>query len=113
MQGQISMSTGIIRMLQDCAAMCCETWDILLNRSDVTMRKFQIKLLSDCASVCELCAKFIAENSVLIKSLCDYCAFVCEYCAKECLKHNERESQMCGQMCLNCARDCRAFTLKH
>ncbi len=103
MQGQISMPTGMIGMLQDCAALCCKTWDLLLNRSDVPIRRYQIKLLSDCASVCDLCAKLVAENSVLMNSICEYCAFVCEYCGNECLRHHDQDSQMCGKTCLNCA----------
>jgi hypothetical protein len=112
LQSQMVMSTGTLRMLQDCSSMCNKMCDVLLNRQDVHQRRHQLKLLADCASICELCAKFVAGNSLLMKSICEYCAYVCEVCGNECLKHPDQESQMCGQMCLNCARECRSLAMQ-
>lgn len=112
MPTHMMMPTGTLRMLQDCASMCYKTCDMLLNRPDAHLRRPQIKLLADCATICEVCAKFVAGNSILMKSICEYCAYVCEVCGNECLKHPDQESQSCGQMCLKCARECRTLAMQ-
>jgi hypothetical protein len=113
MDSQMMMSPSTHKTLQDCATMCEKTFNMLLSRQDAHFRKNQLKLLLDCATICEICAKFMARHSVLIKSLCEYCAYVCEVCGNECLRYPDQESQMCGRMCLNCARECRAFAMQH
>lgn len=112
MPTQMMLPTSILRMLQDCASMCHRTCGMLLNRPDAHLRRAQIKLLSDCATICEVCAKFVSGNSVLMKTICEYCAYVCEICGNECLKHTDQDSQKCGQMCLNCARECRSLAMQ-
>lgn len=105
------MMTGILKTLQECAMMCEQTAEHLMESPDALMRKHQIKFLRDCSNVCELCSKLITRNSIFTKSICEYCAFVCEYCGNECLRHHDRESQMCGKMCLACAKECRSFAM--
>lgn len=106
-----TMMPEMLKMLHDCAAMCEHTVHVLLQRQDAHLRRHQIKLLNDCASICHLCARSISSHSPVMKAMCDFCAYVCDVCGHECLRHNDHESQMCGQMCLACARDCRAFAM--
>lgn len=106
-----TMMHGILRTLHECAMMCERTAESLLHQPDTHMRRHQIKLLHDCASICELCAKYISRNSPVMKAMCEFCAYVCEVCGRECLRHHDHESQMCGQMCLSCARECRAMAM--
>lgn len=112
MDSQMMVSPSTHKTLQDCTTMCQKTFDILLSHQDVHFRKNQLKLLLDSATICEICAKFMDRCSILIKSLREYCAYVCEVCGNECLRHPDQESQMCGRMCLNCVRKCRAFAMQ-
>lgn len=114
MHPHMLMPTGrLMQILHHCATICFMTSDKLLSRSDAHARRSQIKLLSDCAAICEVCAKFISSNSLLMKSICEYCAYVCEVCGHECLMHPDQESQMCGRICLNCAKECRSYAMQH
>jgi hypothetical protein len=106
-----TMMLGLLRVLHVCAMMYESTADTLLHRPDAHMRRHQIKLLHDCASICELCAKYISRHSPVEKAICEFCAYVCEVCGHECLRHPDHESQICGHICLNCARECRAMAM--
>lgn len=101
----------IIKILQDCAVMCERTAAHLMRIPDAYIRQHQINNLIDCAAVCEMCTKMISRHSIFTKSFSEYCAFVCEYCGNECLRYPDHESQMCGKMCLECARACRSFAM--
>jgi hypothetical protein len=105
------MHQSLLNTLQECAVVCQQTSVPLMSRPDATMRANQMKLMRDCAEICNLCVKYLSWSSPFSKSLCDFCAYVCECCANECLKFSDRESQFCAQTCLNCARQCRAFAM--
>lgn len=97
----------VLETLQECAAMCERMCTLLLDYPDVQARGKQIKLLSDCAAICTLAAKYVARESTFTKYICDLCAYVCEVCGNECIKHHDKESQMCGKMCHSCANECK------
>lgn len=101
----------ILMTIQDCEAMCEHMTTFLKRKKDVQSRVLQLKLLRDCADICTLTAKYIARNSGFAKCTANLCAFICEVCGKECLKFPDRESQNCGRICLNCARECRDFAM--
>lgn len=105
------MHTKTMKSLQDCAMMCEQMCTLLLEKADVASRNIQLRLLRDCADICDLCMKYIARHSMYAKSLCHFCSYICEACGNECLKHADHESRMCGQMCLECAKDCRNFAM--
>lgn len=102
------MFPDILRILQHCAATCEHMTTYLLSAGDVQARATQLKLLRDCADICTKTAKFIARSSGFSKSLLLLCAHVCEVCGNECMKFPDAASRQCGQICLNCARECRA-----
>jgi hypothetical protein len=105
------MFPSTLKTLQDCAAVCGWTGDILFGRADAHLRATQMKYMRDCMDICNLCIKYMSSNSHFTKSIVNFCAYVCEVCANECFKFSDRESQYCGQICLNCARECRAFAM--
>lgn len=101
------MFPAIIRTLQHCAASCEHTANYLLGAGDVGTRRMQIKLLRDCADICIKTAKFVLRSSHFTKSSLLFCADVCEVCGNECLRHSDMMSKHCGQICLQCAKECR------
>ena len=74
-------------------------------------RRWQIRLLHDCADACTLAAKYIARHSLFAKYSADFVAFICDKCAKECVKFKDLESQNCSEMCLKCAKECKEYSM--
>lgn len=103
-------SHHLLSMIQHCEGTCEHMISMLINQGETHSRKKQIQLLRDCADICTLMAKYLARNTHLAKSLAQYCAYVCELCGNTCLQFPDHESQQCGQICLNCAQECRAFS---
>ncbi|GEM_PF-579273 len=105
----VDQYAGVLRTVQECEAVCENTFTAVLGRQDGYSRATQLQLLRDCADICTLTAKYIARCSTFARRLAALCAQVCEICGNHCLRMPDRESQFCGRVCLNCARECRAF----
>jgi len=99
----------LINTLHDCVATCYYTMSEVLGMSNVSNREMQIKMLHDCARICESQATYTAMNSTFAKQHADMCAMVCEECAKHCAKHNDLVSQNCAAVCMRCAAECRQY----
>ncbi|MEW9124155.1 MAG: four-helix bundle copper-binding protein [Thermotaleaceae bacterium] len=101
----------VLASLQNCEVMCEHMTMYMKYRYDVQYRVVQLQLLRDCADMCGITAKYIARTSCSAKITAGLCACICELCAVECAKFPDPESQHCAQVCLHCARDCRAFAM--
>jgi|UPI00064DB47B hypothetical protein len=102
----------LLKTIQHCEETCEGMVSMLVNKVDRShSREKQIQLLRDCADICTLMAKYLARNSQLSKSLAQYCAYVCEVCGNTCLQFPDHESQQCGQICLNCAQECKSYSV--
>jgi hypothetical protein len=67
-----------------------------------------IRLLIDCAEICQTSADFMVRGSDLHPHTCDACAAVCDRCADECDKHGEDPHMAaCAEICRRCAESCR------
>lgn len=105
-------SPNALQMLSDCTNMCESMCSLLLSQPDVQSRTYQLRLLRDCADICNLTEKYMARNSPFIRETCNLCACICECCGNECFRFSDQASQNCGQMCINCAQMCRAVAMK-
>jgi len=67
-----------------------------------------IRLLQDCAEICQTSANFMLRMSDLHGAVCGVCAEVCEACAVSCdaFPDDARMAQ-CAEMCRVCAQSCR------
>lgn len=101
----------ILDTLQHCEATCEDMTTMILRRMDIQRRVRQLELLRDCADICSFTSKYIARDSRFAKYTANLCAYICEICGNECLRHRDAESQRCGRICLNCARECKAFAM--
>ena len=67
-----------------------------------------IRLLLDCAEICQTSANFMVRGSELHGHLCAACAAVCERCADECDKLGEDPHMAaCAEICRACTQTCR------
>ena len=103
---------SVLKTVQNCEAVCENTLTAVLGMHNVHTRIHQIQLLRDCADICTLTAKYIARCSMFARYLANLCADICEICGKHCLMHHDAQSQYCGKVCLDCARECRDFAGK-
>jgi len=99
---------GCIRECQGCAAVCIETATQCLQKGGRHAEADHIRLLLDCAEVCQTGANFMPRASDLHALTCGVCAEVCERCAADCERMADDEMmRRCGETCGRCAESCR------
>jgi hypothetical protein len=67
-----------------------------------------IRLLLDCAEICQTSANFMLRMSDFHGQTCGVCADVCERCAKDCERFGDDPMmKQCAEVCRSCAQSCR------
>ncbi|MDQ3813125.1 MAG: four-helix bundle copper-binding protein [Armatimonadota bacterium] len=110
------MSQEIQQCLQnclDCHRLCLETAMHCLPGSGL-LRGEQaeaghIRLLLDCAEICQTSANFLLRGSDLHTLTCAVCAEICDLCAVECERVEDAAMQACAETCRRCAATCAAM----
>jgi hypothetical protein len=98
----------------ECATACKHCANACLDEKDIKMLVQCIKLDNDCAAICVLSAKMMANGSQFLNKICALCAEVCEACAKECGKHSDLDHcKKCAEACRKCTEECRAMSEIH
>ena len=99
-----------IRNCVDCHHICLETVSHCLQKGGHHAEHQHIRLLLDCAQICQTSADFMLRGSDLHKYTCDVCAEVCERCAADCERMamaSDEQMQACAEVCRRCAESCR------
>lgn len=97
-----------INACQDCHSVCLETVAHCLQMGGRHAEADHIRLLLDCAEICQTSANFMIRGSNLHKRTCAVCAEVCEQCAAECERFGDDElMRACAEACRRCAESCR------
>lgn len=68
----------------DCHALCVETINYCLGRGGSHSEDDHIRLMLDCAEICQTSANFLLRGSDLHPLTCEACAEVCDRCARDC-----------------------------
>ncbi len=93
-----------------CSAMCTSCADACVAET-MDMRQC-IRSCLDCADMCmatgRLAVRRTAQNIEVLRLMLESCARVCDLCAQECARHDHEHCALCGEMCRECANDCRA-----
>ena len=90
-----------------CARACNECFEACLNEPDVQARTKCIKMLMECARMCEMSVAGMSANARFAKQHCGLCATVCDACAQECEMFKDPHCTQCAQECRTCAQECR------
>lgn len=92
----------------DCYRVCLQTATYCLQMGGKHAAPEHIKLLLDCAEICQTSAGFMLRYSDLHGQTCAVCAEVCEQCAESC-RQFEGDAQMkaCAEACRRSAESCR------
>jgi hypothetical protein len=71
-----------------------------------------IRLLIDCADICQTSANFMLRQSHAHGKVCGVCAEVCEQCAESCARFDDDSvMQQCAEVCRTCAASCREMAM--
>ena len=106
--------------IQECIQNCLDCHSICLNtvstycihQDGMHIEPAHVRLMLDCAEICETSANFMLRGSELHLRSCDFCAEVCDRCAKDCDRFsNDSQMKACANMCRRCAESCRQMAL--
>ena len=72
-----------------------------------------IRLLQDCAQICQTSADFMLRKSPLHILTFGACAEICQQCAHHCerLANGDTTMMACAQACRDCAASCREMSM--
>ena len=96
----------------DCHRICLETISYGLEKGEMRAEAGFIRLLLDCAEICQAGANFMTRGSELHKHVCAACAEVCARCAENCdLFADDEQMEECAEACELCAESCRDLAI--
>jgi hypothetical protein len=87
-----------------CHHVCLETVAHCLKRGGNHAEEGHIRLLLDCAHICQTSADFMLRGSSFHDAVCGVCAKVCSTCAADCERFSDdAEMIRCAEQCRLCA----------
>lgn len=99
--------------IQECLAchrICLETVTYCLEQGGRHADLDHIRLLLDCAEICETSANFMLRGSDLHPMTCEVCAEICAECAEDCESFDgDDRMQNCAQICRRCSEICQTM----
>ena len=99
---------GCIQECHHCHDICMETITHCLEMGGDHAAPSHMRLLLDCADICQTSAHFMLRISDHHSRLCGVCAEVCEDCAADCERfEDDQVMQQCAEACRSCAQSCR------
>ena len=91
-----------------CHDNCAETVAHCLQMGGKHAEAGHIRLLLDCAEICETSANFMLRGSELLSRTCGVCAEICERCARDCERlSDDAHMRACAEACRRCADSCK------
>jgi hypothetical protein len=90
-----------------CAQACYECFNARLNGEDAVCDKRCVKMLVECAKMCETAAFIMSMDGKFVKRQCELVAEACTVCAEECARYKDESCRKCAGVCRECAGDCR------
>ncbi len=95
------------RAIDDCKAchvICVQTIQYSIERGGPHVAPDHLRLLEDCAQLCQLSEDFMLRGSPISAAVCNLCADVCDQCAVSC---TDAQLRACADQCRRCAGSCR------
>ena len=100
-----------ITQCQTCHNICLESAIQCLEIGGEHAMPEHIRLLLDCAQICQTSADFMLRSSDLHTRTCAICSEVCDICAESCDHFTDPLMQRCAETCRTCARTCYAMVV--
>ncbi len=91
-----------------CHSTCVVTLAHCLEVGGAHVQAAHLRLLLDCAEICQTSANFMLRGSALHQRTCGVCAEACTQCAEACANMgDDSQMQACAVICRQCADSCR------
>jgi hypothetical protein len=104
------MSQEMQQCIQECLnchSICLQTVTYCLPMGGKHAEASHIRLLLDCAEICQTSTNFMLRGSDLQGRTCAVCAEVCERCAESCEQMgDDPQMRACAATCRSCAESC-------
>lgn len=103
-----------IQLCQDCHALCTQTVLHCLKLGERHAAPDHIRLLLDCAQICETTAQYLLRESSFHERICGLCDEVCRQCGENCMQTagDDELVKRCAGMCRRCADSCERMSHK-
>ena len=90
-----------------CHGVCLETIQQCLKIGGMQAESAHIRMLMDCAEICQTSEIFLLRGSDLHGYTCGVCSEVCQRCAEDRDRFgNDQMMQRCAEACRMCAQSC-------
>jgi hypothetical protein len=97
-----------IQECTSCHQVCLETVTHCLQMGGEHAKPEHIRLLMDCAEICQTSANFMLRGSEMHGVTCSACAEVCTRCAQDCERFgDDAMMKACAERCRSCAQSCQ------
>jgi hypothetical protein len=102
-----TQSQACIDACQACHNACLDTATVYcLEQGWPHAERRHVRLLLDCAAMCDISAGFLLRGSPLHDRTCALCADLCRLCADDCERFNDGRMDDCAHACRDCAEVC-------
>ena len=92
----------------NCHSTCMATITHCLQKGGQHAAVAHIRLMMDCAEICQISANFMLRGSDMHSRTCGVCAEICERCAQDCERlGDDAHMRACAEACRRCADSCR------
>jgi hypothetical protein len=95
---------------KECHAICVQTIQYSVQQGGPYVAPDYLRLLEDCAQLCQLSEDFMLRDSPFSATICNVCAEVCDQCAVACDqvgRGTDAQLRACADQCRRCAQSCR------
>ena len=95
---------------KECHAICVQTIQYSGKLGGPYVAPDYLRLLEDCAQLCQLSEDFMLRDSPFSATTCTVCAEVCDQCAVACDqvgRGTDAQLRACADQCRRCAGSCR------
>lgn len=103
--------TACIEACSACHRVCLAAVGECLKLGGEHADAAHLRLLVDCAEICETGANFMLRRSDHHAVICAACAEICERCAESCAALDSEAMRRCAEVCLTCAASCREMAV--
>ena len=101
-----------IELCQSCHDICLNTLAYCLQQGGRHTEEQHLRLLMDCAQICQTSADFMLRESTFHPRVCGACADICESCADSCgTMSDDERMKACADLCRECATTCRDMSV--
>ena len=96
-----------IELCFDCHKACVQTLQYCLQQGGPHAEPQHVRLMMDCAEICQTSANFMLRGSPYHPITCLACAEVCRGCEEACRAFDDDEQmRLCADACASCADHC-------